>query len=75
LPRSVWAPQRRGFNQAIFTAGYTLIGAGLGGIIMGQVAERFGIRWTVIGGAAMNFSSEQQRQRLLSVLFDGLRTR
>jgi AcrR family transcriptional regulator len=29
----------------------------------------------IIGGAAMNFSSEQQRQRLLSVLFDGLRTR
>jgi MFS family permease len=29
------------------------IGSGLGGIVMGRVAERFGIRTTVIGGAAM----------------------
>src|SRR6202049_2111424 len=29
------------------------IGAGLGGIIMGRVAERVGVRWTVIGGAVM----------------------
>ncbi len=29
------------------------IGAGLGGIVMGRVAERVGIRWTVIGGAVM----------------------
>jgi MFS family permease len=29
------------------------IGAGVGGIIMGRVAERVGVRWTVIGGAVM----------------------
>jgi MFS family permease len=29
------------------------VGAGFGGIIMGRVAERVGIRWTVIGGALM----------------------
>src|ERR1700744_5940067 len=29
------------------------VGAGLGGIIMGRVAERVGVRWTVIGGAVM----------------------
>src|ERR1700686_2891547 len=29
------------------------VGAGLGGIIMGRVAERVGVRWTVIGGAGM----------------------
>jgi MFS family permease len=29
------------------------VGAGLGGIIMGRVAERVGVRWTVIGGALM----------------------
>jgi MFS family permease len=29
------------------------IGAGFGGILMGRVAERIGVRWTVIGGAAM----------------------
>ena len=29
------------------------VGAGLGGIIMGRVAERVGMRWTVIGGAVM----------------------
>src|ERR1700733_8516416 len=29
------------------------IGAGLGGIIMGRVAERVGVRWTVLGGAVM----------------------
>jgi MFS family permease len=28
-------------------------GSGLGGIIMGRVAERFGVRWTVMFGAAM----------------------
>jgi MFS family permease len=27
------------------------LGSGLGGIIMGRVAERVGVRWTVIGGA------------------------
>src|SRR3984957_13979518 len=29
------------------------IGSGVGGILMGRVAERVGIRWTVIFGAAM----------------------
>ena len=29
------------------------LGSGLGGIIMGQIAERIGTRWTVAGGALM----------------------
>jgi MFS family permease len=29
------------------------IGAGFGGVLMGRVAERVGVRWTVIGGATM----------------------
>src|ERR1700744_41581 len=29
------------------------IGSGVGGIIMGRVAERVGIRWTVLFGSAM----------------------
>src|ERR1700686_3138941 len=29
------------------------VGAGLGGIIMGRVAERVGVRWTVLGGSVM----------------------
>jgi MFS family permease len=29
------------------------IGSGFGGILMGRVAERIGVRWTVIGGAMM----------------------
>lgn len=29
------------------------IGSGLGGILMGHVAERIGVRWTVVGGALM----------------------
>jgi len=29
------------------------LGSGLGGIMMGQVADRIGARWTVIGGALM----------------------
>jgi MFS family permease len=29
------------------------LGSGLGGIAMGPIATRFGIRWTVIGGACM----------------------
>jgi MFS family permease len=28
-------------------------GSGLGGILMGRIAERFGVRWTVMFGAAM----------------------
>src|ERR1700684_2005316 len=29
------------------------IGSGFGGILMGRVAERIGVRWTVISGATM----------------------
>ncbi len=29
------------------------IGVGVGGILMGRVAERIGVRWTVMFGAAM----------------------
>ncbi len=29
------------------------LGSGVGGILMGRVAERVGVRWTVIGGASM----------------------
>jgi MFS family permease len=29
------------------------LGSGVGGILMGRVAERVGVRWTVIGGAVM----------------------
>src|SRR6202161_440382 len=36
-----------------FAAALVRVGAGLGGIIMGRVAERVGVRWTVIGGAVM----------------------
>jgi MFS family permease len=36
-----------------FAGALVWIGAGCGGIIMGRVAERVGIRWTVIGGAFM----------------------
>ena len=30
-----------------------MLGAGVGGIMMGRIAERVGVRWTVIFGAAM----------------------
>ena len=36
-----------------FAGALVWIGAGAGGILMGRVAERFGVRWTVIGGATM----------------------
>ncbi len=39
------APQRRAFNQAAFTAGYTLIGAGLGAIIITHLIVAYGWRW------------------------------
>ena len=29
------------------------LGSGVGGILMGRIAERVGVRWTVIGGASM----------------------
>ncbi|MDE2229313.1 MAG: MFS transporter [Alphaproteobacteria bacterium] len=49
------APQRRGFNQAVFTAGYTLIGAGLGAIIITTLTNDLGWRWVfpIIGAAGM----------------------
>jgi predicted MFS family arabinose efflux permease len=40
------APQRRGVSQALFTAGYTLIGAGAGAIIITSLSSRLGWRWT-----------------------------
>jgi len=36
-----------------FAGALVWIGSGVGGIIMGRIAERFGLRWTVIGGAVM----------------------
>jgi MFS family permease len=36
-----------------FAGALVWIGAGFGGVVMGRVAEKFGIRWTVIGGALM----------------------
>jgi MFS family permease len=36
-----------------FASALMWIGSGLGGILMGRVAERVGVRWTVIFGAAM----------------------
>lgn len=49
------APQRRGFNQAIFTAGYTLIGAGLGAIIITRISAHLGWRWAfpIIGAVTV----------------------
>ena len=40
------APQRRGVSQALFTAGYTLIGAGAGAIIITSLSSHLGWRWT-----------------------------
>ena len=36
-----------------FAGALVWMGAGFGGIAMGRLAERFSIRWTVIGGAVM----------------------
>ena len=36
-----------------FAGALVWVGSGFGGILMGRVAERVGVRWTVIGGAAM----------------------
>jgi MFS family permease len=36
-----------------FAGALVWIGAGVGGILMGRIAERVGVRWTVIGGAVM----------------------
>jgi MFS family permease len=36
-----------------FAGALVWLGSGFGGILMGRVAERIGVRWTVISGAAM----------------------
>jgi MFS family permease len=36
-----------------FAGALVWVGAGFGGIVMGRVAERVGVRWTVIGGSLM----------------------
>lgn len=36
-----------------FASALMWIGSGLGGILMGRIAERVGVRWTVAGGAVM----------------------
>src|SRR5262245_8162410 len=36
-----------------FASALGWFGQGLGGILMGRLAEKFGVRWTVIFGAAM----------------------
>jgi len=38
-------PHRRGINQAIFAGGYTLIGAGVGSIIITHITASLGWRW------------------------------
>ena len=47
------SPPRSTANAAVpaFASALVWIGSGFGGILMGRVAERVGIRWTVIGGA------------------------
>jgi MFS family permease len=47
------APQRRALNQAVFTMGYTLIGAGFGALIITKLMVTLGWRWVfpVIGAA------------------------
>src|SRR5579883_514425 len=49
------APQRRGMNQALFTAGYTLIGAGVGALIITEITAHLGWRWVfpIIGAATV----------------------
>jgi MFS family permease len=36
-----------------FATALIWFGSGFGGVLMGRIAERVGVRWTVIGGAAM----------------------
>src|SRR5579883_1231818 len=49
------APQRRGMNQALFTAGYTLIGAAGGALIITEITAHLGWRWAfpIIGAATV----------------------
>jgi MFS family permease len=48
-------PQRRGLNQAVFTMGYTLIGAGFGAIIITKLTILLGWRWVfpIIGAGTL----------------------
>jgi MFS family permease len=39
------APQRRGFNQALYNAGYSFFGVGLGALIVTTLTAQFGWRW------------------------------
>jgi MFS family permease len=39
------APQRRGLNQALYNAGYSFFGVGLGALIVTTLTEYFGWRW------------------------------
>ncbi|HEY1933252.1 MAG TPA: MFS transporter [Acetobacteraceae bacterium] len=39
------APQRRGFNQALYNAGYSFFGVGLGALIVTTLATSLGWRW------------------------------
>lgn len=47
-------PQRRGLNQALYNAGYSLFGVGLGTLIVTSVATSLGRRWVfpIMGLAA-----------------------
>ena len=39
------APRRRGLNQALYNAGYSFFGVGLGALIVTTLTERLGWRW------------------------------
>lgn len=39
------APQRRGLNQALYNAGYSFFGVGLGALIITTLTTHFGWRW------------------------------
>lgn len=39
------APQRRGLNQALYNAGYSFFGVGLGALIVTTLTQYFGWRW------------------------------
>jgi predicted MFS family arabinose efflux permease len=39
------APRRRGLNQALVSAGYTLIGAGFGAVLITRISSDLGWRW------------------------------
>jgi predicted MFS family arabinose efflux permease len=49
------AEHRRGFNQALFTAGYTLIGAGFGAVIVTALTLALGWRWVfpIVGAGTL----------------------